>query len=84
MNIDLYILSNNLDQHSEIISKLEEIGCLFLDKIYEKVPNGDRYALVFSLKTSEKNLDILKENIKNELNQTIPTLYSDIEIRVSY
>lgn len=38
----------------------------------------------FSRKTSEKNLDTLKENVKNELNQAIPNLYSDIEIRVSY
>ncbi|WP_025289697.1 hypothetical protein [Bibersteinia trehalosi] len=84
MNIDIYILSNNIDQHSRIIINLEEIGYLFLEKTYKKVSNGEKYILIFSRKTSERNLDTLKENIKYELDQTIPNLYSDIEIKVSY
>lgn len=84
MNINIHIISNYPEQHSGIISKLEEIGYLFLDKTYKELPNGERHILIFSRKTSEKNLDTLKENVKNELNQAIPNLYSDIEIRVSY
>ncbi|RRN04414.1 hypothetical protein EIM44_02935 [Bibersteinia trehalosi] len=84
MNTDIHIISNQPEKHLEIISKLEEIGYLFLDKEYKKVSNEDQYILIFSRKTSERNLDTLKENIQGELNNIIPNLYSDIEIKVSY
>lgn len=84
MNIDIHIISNQPEKHLEIISKLEEIGYLFLDKEYKKVSSGDQYILIFSRKTSERNLDTLKENIQSELNDIIPNLYSDLQIRISY
>lgn len=84
MNVDIYILSNNIELHSKIISHLEEIGYLFLEKTNEKSSNGKKDILIFSRKTSERNLDTLKENIKDELERSIPNLYSDIEIRISY
>lgn len=84
MNIDIHIISNDPKQHLEIINRLEEIGYYFLEKTHKKVSNKEQYILFFSRKTSECNLDILKCKVKDELNQTIPNLYSDIEIRISY
>lgn len=84
MNIDIHIISNQPEKHLEIISKLEEIAYLFLDKEYKKVSNEEQYILIFSRKTSERNLDTLKENIQGELNDIIPNLYSDLQIRISY
>ncbi|MDO4431659.1 MAG: hypothetical protein Q4B95_10330 [Lonepinella koalarum] len=72
MNIDIHIISNQSEKHLEIISKLEEIGYLFLNKEYKKVSCGDQYILIFSRKTSERNLDTLKENVQDELNHIIP------------
>lgn len=84
MNIDIHIISNEPKQHLEIINRLEEIGYFFLEKIHKKVSNKEQHILIFSRKTFERNLDTLKDKVKDELNQSIPNLYSDIEIKVSY
>lgn len=82
MDTEIHIISNNVELHYDIISKLEKANYAFLEKYSEKATNGERHILIFHKNIFDVNLDDLKSKIKNELDALIPNLYSDLEIRV--
>lgn len=84
MSTEIHIISNNVEFHSDIISKLEKENYTFLKKYSDKATNGEKLVLIFHKDIFDINLNELKIKIKNELESLIQNLYSDIEIRVSY
>lgn len=84
MSIDVHIISNKIELHSEIIGKLEGAGYFFLEKYKEKTSNGEQHILAFYRQVFDLNLDTMKNKVRDELNKVIPNLYSDVQIRVFY
>ncbi|QLD33563.1 hypothetical protein [Mannheimia varigena] len=84
MSTEIHIISNNVELHSDIISKLEKENYTFLEKYSDKATNGKKHILIFHKEIFDINLEKLKTNIKKELDSIILNLYSDIEIKVSY